>query len=410
MTGAQIKKMERENLIKFNNVSKFYYKNFRKSQLDSILDYYNPFFSNKTIRKGQFECVKNISFKVKRGETLGIIGENGTGKSTILKLILGNIKCNKGSIYTSGNVVPLINLGYSLFPMLNIIENIRYNLNLLKYDKNQIDAKIQKILDFSEIPKQYYNQIIRNYSTGMKMRLAFSIAIFSDPDILLVDEVFSVGDFNFTKKVRRHISEIKRKIAMVIVSHNSHIINDYADNCIVLKNGIAKFFNKSSKGIKYYENSLNKKKILEKNKDALKKINQSKDIKIFFDNKNKIQKKNIVINLNIFSKTKMKIKNIRFYIKDYSGLLLFRNSIPNKKKESIILSKGNNKLSFKISNCSLASGSYNCHIAIKKDSIHILSHLDFDFKFVNINEKKNLEKGNSILFQNFIWRLVKKND
>ena len=86
------------------------------------------------------------------------------------------------------------------------------------------------------------------------------------------------------------------------------------------------------------------------------------------------------------------------------------NSIPNKKKESIILSKGNNKLSFKISNCSLASGSYNCHIAIKKDSIHILSHLDFDFKFVNINEKKNLEKGNSILFQNFIWRLVKKND
>jgi ABC-type polysaccharide/polyol phosphate transport system ATPase subunit len=402
--------METENLIKFSNVSKFYYKNFRKSQLDSFLDYYNPFFSNMTLRKGQFECIKNISFQVKRGETLGIIGENGSGKSTILKLILGNIKCNKGYIYTSGNVVPLINLGFSLFPMLNIIENIRYNLNLLNYDKNQIDEKIQKILNFSEIPKHYFSQIIRNYSTGMKMRLAFSIAIFSDPDILLVDEVFSVGDFNFTKKVRRHISEIKKKIAMVIVSHNSHIINDYADNCIVLTNGVGKFFNKSIDGIKFYENSYNKKKVLEKIKKPLKKINQFDDIKIFLDNKNKIQKQNILINLNIFSKTKIEIKNIRFYIKDYSGLLLFRNSIPNKKKENIILSKGNNRLIFKISNCSLASGSYTCHIAVKKDSIQILSHLDFDFKFININEKKNLEKGNSILFQNFIWRLLKKND
>ena len=96
----------------------------------------------------------------------------------------------------------------------------------------------------------------------------------------------------------------------------------------------ALFFNKSSEGIKYYENFLNKKKVLEKNKDTLKKINQSKDIKIFFDNKNKIQKQNIVINLNIFSKTKIEIKNIRFYIKDYSGLLLYRNSIPKKKKEN----------------------------------------------------------------------------
>lgn len=188
----------------------------------------------------EFIPLNNVSLKVKKGESVGIIGENGSGKSTLLKLISKIIYPDKGEIITRGKVSSLIELGAGFHPDFTGRENIYVNASIFGFTKREIDKKIDDIISFSEL-EEFIDTPVRTYSSGMYMRLAFSVAINIDPDILLIDEILAVGDEHFQKKCFNKLSEFKKKgITIVIVSHDIGAIERLCDKAVWIDKGIVK--------------------------------------------------------------------------------------------------------------------------------------------------------------------------
>ena len=191
----------------------------------------------KEMRKSRFTALKNISFEVVPGETVGIIGKNGAGKSTILGLLAGVLKATSGQINVEGRLAPLLELGAGFHPELSGRENILLNGILLGMLKREVEEKIDSIIAFSEL-EEFIDQPIRTYSSGMLARLGFSVAVHSDPDILLVDEVLSVGDQVFQKKCIEKMLGFKRSGKTIIfVSHSAQQVEEICDRVIWIQNG-----------------------------------------------------------------------------------------------------------------------------------------------------------------------------
>lgn len=181
-----------------------------------------------------FVALNDISFEIKRGESVGIIGPNGSGKSTILKLIAGVMSPTQGKIVVNGSISPLIELGAGMHPELTGRENIYLNGAILGLKRKQIDANLQSIIDFSEIA-EFIDQPIKHYSSGMYMRLAFAIAVHVNPDILIVDEILAVGDEAFQNKCFRKMEEFKKNgVTIVFVSHNLNQIKSFCSKAIYI--------------------------------------------------------------------------------------------------------------------------------------------------------------------------------
>lgn len=183
-----------------------------------------------------FMAVNDISFQVKKGETVGIIGRNGAGKSTLLKMITGVLKPTSGSIQLSGNVSALLELGAGFDPERNGIDNIYLNGRINGLSKNEIDESVDEILEFADIGDFVY-QPIKTYSSGMLVRLAFAAAVNIKPEILIVDEALSVGDVRFQQKCYRKIREFKKNGTVLFVSHDTGAIASFCDRVIWLDNG-----------------------------------------------------------------------------------------------------------------------------------------------------------------------------
>ncbi len=182
-------------------------------------------------------ALKNVNLEIKRGETIGIIGENGSGKSTLLKLITGITSPTKGSIKVNGRVGSLIELGAGFHPDLTGRENVYLNGTLLGFTKKELDKKYQEIIDFADIG-EYINQPVRTYSSGMAVRLGFSVAIHMDPEILLIDEVLAVGDEDFQGKSLNNLRKLKIEgKTIVLVSHNLGIVRSICEHVFLLKDG-----------------------------------------------------------------------------------------------------------------------------------------------------------------------------
>ncbi|MBR2138375.1 MAG: ABC transporter ATP-binding protein [Bacilli bacterium] len=188
-----------------------------------------------------FKAVKGVTFEVPEGQILGIIGKNGSGKSTMLRAISGIFAADKGSINLHGNTISLLSIGVGFQRSLTGYENIYLSGMLLGYTKEQIDEKIDSIIEFSELGDFIYKPV-RSYSSGMYSKLAFSITAILETDIMLIDEVLSVGDIHFKQKsynkMKELISDAKRTV--VIVSHNSKTIRDLCDKVIWLHEGLVK--------------------------------------------------------------------------------------------------------------------------------------------------------------------------
>lgn len=217
-------------LLEVKNITKTYkiYKN-NSDRLKEI-------FFNKTSHK-EFTANDNISFELNQGETLGIIGTNGAGKSTILKIIAGVIEATSGEIIKKGKVTALLELGTGFNTELTGYENIQMNGAYIGMTKHEVNAKTNDIIDFSELG-DYIHQPIRSYSSGMTMRLAFSIAIFSEPQILIVDEALSVGDAHFAAKCTRALRERKQQnMSIIYVSHDLNSLKLLCDRVILLNHG-----------------------------------------------------------------------------------------------------------------------------------------------------------------------------
>lgn len=183
-----------------------------------------------------FLAVDDISFQVRKGETVGIIGRNGAGKSTLLKMITGVLKPTSGSIKLSGNVSALLELGAGFDAEKNGIENIYLNGRINGMSKQEIDDSVDSVLEFADIGDFVY-QPIKTYSSGMLVRLAFAAAVNVKPEILIVDEALSVGDVRFQQKCYRKIREFKKNGTVLFVSHDTGAISSFCDRVIWLDNG-----------------------------------------------------------------------------------------------------------------------------------------------------------------------------
>ncbi len=223
-----------QNAIEVKNVTiKF---NMAKEKVDSIKEYILKFIKKQLFFE-EFTALNDVSFDVKKGEVFGIIGLNGCGKSTILKIISGIYSPSKGSVKVNGSIAPLIELGAGFDMDLTARENIYLNGSVLGYSKNYIDSKFDEIVDFTEL-HQFIDVPMKNYSSGMVARIGFAIATITDPDILIVDEILSVGDFLFQQKCEQRINELmKNGTTILIVSHSIDQIKRLCNRVMWLKSG-----------------------------------------------------------------------------------------------------------------------------------------------------------------------------
>ncbi|MFN4212933.1 MAG: ABC transporter ATP-binding protein [Microgenomates group bacterium] len=240
--------MGNDIVISFKNVSKIYPLLHQKTLKELIQAL---FTRKKTIE--QITALRNINIVIKKGETVGVIGRNGAGKSTFLKLIAGVSYPTKGEVNVCGRVVPLIELGAGFHPELSGKENIFLNGVILGMDERYLVEKFSEIVSFSEIPMKFIYTPVKYYSSGMFMRLAFSVAVFSKPEVLLVDEILAVGDIAFQKKCLQRMEEFKRKgVTIILVSHSMEQIKKFCHRVIWLKEGRVEWDGEVEEGIKKY--------------------------------------------------------------------------------------------------------------------------------------------------------------
>ena len=224
-------------MIKVEDVSmRFVMTNDR---ITSIKEYVMTLLKGK-LKKNEFWALKNVNFEVNKGEVVGIIGRNGAGKSTILKIISGILRPTSGRVQVNGNIVPMLELGSGFDYDLSGRENVFLNGAILGYSKDFLEECFQQILDFSELG-EFIDIPIRNYSSGMLMRLAFSIATVVEPEILIVDEILAVGDENFQKKSKARMMELMGGGTTVLfVSHSLEQIREMCNRVVWLDGGTVK--------------------------------------------------------------------------------------------------------------------------------------------------------------------------
>ena len=221
-------------IIRANDISMRYLMTYDRIQ--SIKEYIVQMLRGK-IKYEEFWALKNVSFEVERGEVVGIIGHNGAGKSTLLKVISGILKPTGGELEVHGNVVPMLELGSGFDHDLTGRENIFLNGSILGYSEKYLKEKYEQIVEFSELGK-FIDVPIRNYSSGMLMRLAFSIATVVQPEILIVDEILAVGDAAFQEKSKTRMLELMSGGTTVLfVSHSLEQIREMCDRVIWLEPG-----------------------------------------------------------------------------------------------------------------------------------------------------------------------------
>ncbi len=250
--------MNNEIAIKVENVSKKYCKSLRRSMLYGIKDITKNAFGMSShshlLRKGEFWAVDDVSFEVKKGETLGIIGPNGAGKTTLLKLLNGIFWPDKGKITVKGKVGALIQIGAGFHPLLTGRENVYLDAAILGMTKKEVDRKMNSIVEFAAIG-DFLDAPVKYYSSGMFVRLGFAVAIHCEPEILLIDEVLAVGDLSFQNKCFRYLADLrKRAKGVVFVGHNLGQVRNICSKVMILSHGKPVYFGDTFTGIvKYHE-------------------------------------------------------------------------------------------------------------------------------------------------------------
>src|SRR5579862_499433 len=219
--------------VKVENVSKNFV--LPQEKVTTVKGLFTSFYKNRRKPKQTLHALKDISFQIEKGEFFGIVGRNGSGKSTLLKILAGIYQSTEGKINTYGKLVPFIELGVGFNSELTGRENVYLNGAMLGFSKKQINEMYDDIVDFAEL-RPFMDQKLKNYSSGMQVRLAFSMATRAEADILLVDEVLAVGDADFQRKCFNYFKLLKKqKKTVVFVSHDMNAVREYCDRAILIE-------------------------------------------------------------------------------------------------------------------------------------------------------------------------------
>ncbi len=282
--------MQSDNVLEVDGLSKLYSRVQSSSQKRLVETFGRVILGRQgktpyELRKGEFWSLKNISFSVRRGEALGVIGFNGAGKTTLLRLLAGQILPDAGEIRVLGRTAAMIDLAAGFQMTASGRRNIDLLGALLGRSKDEINSSYDEIVDFAELGDAI-DAPVATYSSGMKMRLAFSIMVSMKPDVLFIDEILSVGDFRFKQKCLARIREMRKKAAFVLVSHNMEDISRFCNHAIVLERGCIGYEGEPDEATKYYLAQTKKTNVTEKTSVREEKINKATGH--FFHNENSI--------------------------------------------------------------------------------------------------------------------------
>lgn len=229
--------MADEIAIRVNGVSKDFVLPHEK--VSSVKSLFTSAFRRRKTKETQ-HALKDISFDIKKGEFFGIVGRNGSGKSTLLKILAGIYQPTDGSVEVHGKLVPFIELGVGFNPELTGRENVYLNGAMLGFSQKEVEAMYEDIVEFAEL-ERFMDQKLKNYSSGMQVRLAFSMAVRADADILLIDEVLAVGDADFQRKCFNYFKRLKKdKKTVVFVSHDMEAVREYCERALLIDGSVLK--------------------------------------------------------------------------------------------------------------------------------------------------------------------------
>ena len=335
--------------------------------LDILKDTFNQSLNPDILRKDEFWSVKDVSFNLNKGECLGIIGPNGAGKSTLLKMLNGIIKPDKGDIRFQGKMGALIEVGAGFQPILSGRENIFINGIIMGLSKGEIKKRFDEILEFSGL-ECFIDSPVKNYSSGMRVRLGFSIAAHLHPDIMLIDEVLAVGDTAFQVKCRYKIAEmIENGTAIIFISHNMHQIANICEETCTMNNGVIIEHGDTNKAIDAY-NSLCRSNIQAAeigNKritiESVKLFDSSHHESYLFETNDKM-----IVEIEYSSQEVVNKPIFSFVIRNLSGLgiITIRNDFDGMEFEKV----SNGKITLKIEKLCLLPGIFSVDTAIINSS------------------------------------------
>jgi len=362
-------------------------------------------------------ALKDINFEVKRGEILGIIGKNGAGKSTLLKILSRVTSPTTGEIKTKGRIASLLEVGTGFHPEMTGRENIYLNGAILGMTKAEIRSKIDEIIDFSGCIR-YIDTPVKRYSSGMTVRLAFAVAAYLEPDILVVDEVLAVGDAEFQKKAIGKMQEISKGEGRTVlfVSHNMSTINSLCNKCILLKNGKIYKEGLSTDIVSFYLSLDRKDKMtaLKSFDIDIKKKFQILEVKIIDENGLNISNGMISTNTNFFIEIDYEFRkkilkcHLTLILKNSMGEIVLFIDRTDFYKEFFVADKGKYKARIKIQNPLLKPDVYLVTLGIANQYNNVNNH-QFDilkFKIEDLNSIRNSREGQ--LFLPTEWEMIKQ--
>jgi len=361
---------------------------------------------SERLRKAEFWAVDDVSFKVKKGEILGIIGPNGSGKTTLLKMINGIFWPDKGKITVRGRVGSLIGMGAGFHQTLTGKENIYLNAAILGMTQKGVDEKIDDIVDFADIG-DFIDLPVKFYSSGMIARLGFAVAVHLEPDILLVDEALSVGDLSFRKKCAEKIDLLKNKMTMIIVSHSPRIIYRMCDRALILWDGRIVEIGPTDRVVSSYinmniasSNYVDEVKILES-------IREIKKVEISIYNEDQKMTREfqsgdqLKIMMEIDSEEEIDDIVCSVSVMSLEGYVI---TVMNTENIDYKLKKGSNILECNINELSLVPGIYPLKIKLKSRYGYVI--LDIDFGTITVNEAYGILRPISGYYrENAVWTI-----
>jgi len=410
------------NVIEIKNVSKKFKKGEKFNSLrDSIPALFNKKSRDKLLKEqesNEFWAIDDISFNIKKGEVVGILGPNGAGKSTILKLLSRIMVPNKGDIKINGRLAALIEVTAGFHPELTGRENVYLNGTIFGMRRNEIDEKFEEIVDFSGV-REFIDTPVKRYSSGMYSRLGFSVAAHMDPEILLVDEVLSVGDMAFQSHCSQKMRELlKSGTTIILVSHQLALIKSLCKRAILLQDGKIVKDDTVEKVIPYYQNlvfkkaetDFIKKHVPKEDKVKLnyKKPAMIKNVRLTGQNDQEKESFNTgePINLEFCYEARERIEKPKFVVEIIrtDGIVCCTS---NSEHRQLLIDSidGEGKINIDLSKIHLAPGIYMVHLSIwDENMLHPFAIREEDV--IRIIDNKGVHYGEAVFIPEIEWKIL----